>query len=151
MLLYSFFPQVDPKGMLMRIPHLALSAKKYSTIQRIAESSLMVGTLPLLLLPNWSFDYAYALHMMGEKEKARQQVLESLMRWPQVLRLFHQHAVLVLILRLTYRKHNCISRNHFKNIPSSPVPPTMIISICLLISLFKEKHSCGQLQKCGVC
>ena len=84
----------------MRIPHLALSAKKYSTVQRIAESNLLVGTLPLLLLPNWSFDYAYVLYMNGEKDKARQQVLESLMRWPQVLRLLHQNAVTPLIIVL---------------------------------------------------
>lgn len=93
MLLYSFFPQVDPRGTLMSMPYLALLSKRFATLQRIAESSLLVGTLPLLLLPNWAFDYGYALYELDEKEKARQQIKESLMRWPQVLRLLKQHSV----------------------------------------------------------
>lgn len=80
----------------MHISYLALVSKRMSAIQRIAESSLVIGTLPLLLLPNWAFDYGYALFKLDEQEKAHQQIKESLMRWPQVIRLFLEKAVRVM-------------------------------------------------------
>lgn len=72
---------------------MALVCKKFNVIRRMAESQLMISTLPLLLLPNWSFDYGYVLYMADEKEKAREQIKESLKFWPQVIRCFSEKAV----------------------------------------------------------
>ena len=33
------------------------------------ESSIAIGPLPLLLLPNFSFDYGYALYQLDHKEE----------------------------------------------------------------------------------
>lgn len=87
------FPQADPKGCLLRITHLALVSKKFNVVRRMAESQLMISTLPLLMLPNWSFDYGYVLYRADEKEKAREQIKESLKFWPQVIRCFSEKAV----------------------------------------------------------
>ena len=88
LILYSFFPQVDPTGTLLLIPFLALSAKRFQSVIRIANSSL----------PNWGFDYGLALYRTGEKEQAREHIVESLKRWPSMPKLMRENAVGMLII-----------------------------------------------------
>lgn len=98
LILYSFFPQVDPTGTLLLIPFLALSAKRFQSVIRIANSSLAIGPLPLIVLPNWGFDYGLALYRTGEKEQAREHIIESLKRWPSMPKLMRENAVGMLII-----------------------------------------------------
>lgn len=93
LLLYSFFPQADPMGCLLHIPFLALSCKRFAAITHIAESGLVLGSLPLILLPNWSFDYALSLFEQDRKEDALSAMKESLLRWPELVRLLAERSV----------------------------------------------------------
>ena len=93
LLLFSFFPQGDPMGCLLYIPFLALSANRFATVQHLAESGLAIGSLPLILLPNWSFDYALALMKLNKMDKAKEMMRESLLRWPEAVRLIIEHSV----------------------------------------------------------
>lgn len=97
LLLYSFFPQADPMGCLLHIPFLALSSKRYASIIHMAESGLVLGSFSLVLLPNWSFDYALALFKQDRKENALEVMKESLLRWPEIVRQLVEHSVLVSI------------------------------------------------------
>ena len=94
LLLFSFCPQCDPTGQLLLIPYLALTTHHFSLIERMMESGFAIGTLLLGMLPNWSFDYGLALYREN-KEGAREQIKASLRRWPQVLRMLAETAVLV--------------------------------------------------------
>ena len=63
----------------------------------MAESGLALGSFSLILLPNWSFDYALALLEQERKENAVEIMRESLLRWPEIVRQFVEHAVLASI------------------------------------------------------
>ena len=93
LILYSFFPQLDPTGTLLLIPFLALSATRFQSLVHIAESSLSNGPLPIIVLPNWGFDYGLALYRQGETERAREQIRESLKRWPSMPKVMKENAV----------------------------------------------------------
>ena len=92
-LLYSFFPQVDPKGALFYLSYSAIMSKNYPFIKRMIESSIAIGPLPLLLLPNFSFDYGYALYHLDQKEEGKQQIKDSLKNFPQVIRMLKETGV----------------------------------------------------------
>ena len=68
-------------------------SKNYPFIKRMIESSIAIGPLPLLLLPNFSFDYGYALYQLDQKEEGKQQIKESLKNFPQVLRMLKETGV----------------------------------------------------------
>ena len=93
LMLYSFCPQCDPAGVLPLIPFLALSAKRFSALTRIAEAGLAIGPLPLLYLPNWGFDYGLALYRIGDKARAKEQIRECLKRWPTMPKELKAHSV----------------------------------------------------------
>lgn len=93
LLLFSFFPQLDPAGMLLFIPSLALAAKRPAILPRVAEGGAAIGPLPLTLLPNWAFDCAMAQKRLGSPAGAKRMLVEALRRWPGMPREMRKRAV----------------------------------------------------------
>ena len=93
LLLFSFFPQLDPARMLLFIPSLALAAKRPALLPRVLEGGAAIGPLPLTLLPNWAFDCAMAQKRLGDVAGGRQLLVEALRRWPGMPREMRKRAV----------------------------------------------------------
>ncbi|KAK8811415.1 hypothetical protein WA158_003149 [Blastocystis sp. Blastoise] len=86
-LLWSLDPQLDQQGAILLLDYYAISSNKTQFIIKFCENqpSIYLGHISLLHLPNWSYSYAMALFREGATNKAKKQLKEALITFPQVL------------------------------------------------------------------